>query len=113
VAAFDHLRDRATTAELLRRRAAGLTARQEKMLSRWGYPYVFDDFRFHMTLTSRLSRAEQMAVMDVLAPWVQELNREPLVLDALTVCVQRKANGLFTPLSRHGFDGSVRRYDGE
>ena len=35
--------------------AAGLTPEQDAMLLRWGYPYVFDTWFFHMTLTRRLS----------------------------------------------------------
>ena len=34
--------------ELSRRRAGGLTDRQESLLVRWGYPYVFEEFRFHL-----------------------------------------------------------------
>lgn len=41
-------------AELRRRRAAGLDAREEALLQRWGYPYVLDAFRFHLTLTGPL-----------------------------------------------------------
>lgn len=48
-----------TEAELARRRAASLTPRQERNLRDWGYPYVFEDFAFHMTLTRRLTPAEQ------------------------------------------------------
>ena len=40
--------------ELDRRRRAGLTTAQNDYLAAWGYPYVFDEFRFHMTLTGRL-----------------------------------------------------------
>ncbi|HEU0221696.1 MAG TPA: DUF1045 domain-containing protein, partial [Paracoccaceae bacterium] len=40
--------------ELARRRQAGLTARQEAMLVRWGYPYVMEEFHFHLTLTGNL-----------------------------------------------------------
>ena len=32
---------------------------QDAMLVRWGYPYVFDTWFFHMTLTRRLSDAEK------------------------------------------------------
>ena len=39
--------------ELARRRAAGLTAAQDALLARWGYPYVMDEFRMHLTLTGR------------------------------------------------------------
>ena len=42
-------------AELARRRRAGLTPQQDAMLVRWGYPYVFDTWFFHMTLTRRLT----------------------------------------------------------
>jgi hypothetical protein len=39
--------------ELARRHAASLSARQSALLERWGYPYVLDEFRFHMTLGAR------------------------------------------------------------
>jgi len=32
------------------------------MLTRWGYPYVFDTWFFHMTLTRRLSPREHAAI---------------------------------------------------
>jgi putative phosphonate metabolism protein len=41
-----------------RRLAAELTDRQRDHLDRWGYPYVFQDFRFHMTLTGPLADEE-------------------------------------------------------
>ena len=47
-----------TQAELAKRRKAQLSSTQEKMLSRWGYPYVMSEWRFHMTLTRRLDRSE-------------------------------------------------------
>ena len=36
------------------RRTIGLSERQTGNLDRWGYPFVFDDFRLHLTLTGRL-----------------------------------------------------------
>lgn len=55
---FDRYRRPSTDAELDRRRTKGLTDRQEAYLARWGYPYVGEDFRFHYTLTSRLSETD-------------------------------------------------------
>ena len=40
--------------ELLRRRSAGLSLAKDSMLLRWGYPFVLDHFRFHMSLTGPL-----------------------------------------------------------
>lgn len=54
VVEFDEFRRPADAAELARRRGAGLTARQDELLLRWGYPYVLEQWRFHLTLTGRL-----------------------------------------------------------
>jgi hypothetical protein len=34
------------------RRAAGRTKSEQQNIARWGYPFVMDDWRFHMTLSS-------------------------------------------------------------
>ncbi len=57
VRATDKHRLPPSEAELARRRAAGLTAEEEALLQRWGYPYVMQRWRFHMTLTDRQGRA--------------------------------------------------------
>ncbi len=56
---LDAFRAPISSAELARRRASGLTAEQDALLMRWGYPYVFDEWFFHMTLTRRLSLREK------------------------------------------------------
>lgn len=59
VAHLDPFRAPPSDAELARRRRAGLTPQQDAMLRRWGYPYVFETWFFHMTLTRRLNAAEK------------------------------------------------------
>lgn len=44
-----------TDAEFARRRPERLTARQRELLDAFGYPYVHDEFRMHMTLTDALA----------------------------------------------------------
>jgi hypothetical protein len=56
---FDGFRAPLTGADRSRRLAAHLTARQIGHVERWGYPYVFEDFQFHMTLTGALSADRQ------------------------------------------------------
>jgi hypothetical protein len=51
---FDRFRQPPSAEELAGRRRAGLTARQETLLQIWGYPYVMDEFRFHLTLTGKI-----------------------------------------------------------
>lgn len=42
-------------AELARRRRAPLTPEQDALLVRWGYPWVLDHFRFHLSLTGDIA----------------------------------------------------------
>lgn len=53
------LREQPGAADLARRLEAPLTARQRELLTQWGYPYVFDEFRFHMTLSDSLDDARE------------------------------------------------------
>lgn len=51
--------------ELQRRRAGGLTPMEDALLLRWGYPFVLERFRFHMSLTGSLSET-QLSVVDAM-----------------------------------------------
>ncbi len=59
---FDRFRAPLTQGEIARRNPEKLTERQRGHLERWGYPYVFEEFSFHMTLTSRVHGEEASAV---------------------------------------------------
>ena len=54
VAALDPLRAPLNEAERAKRRPERLSPRGRALLDRWGYPHVFEEFRFHMTLTDAL-----------------------------------------------------------
>jgi putative phosphonate metabolism protein len=56
---LDPFRAPTSDVELARRRRANLSAVQDAMLVRWGYPYVFSTWFFHMTLTRRLTAEEK------------------------------------------------------
>ncbi|MFV0409115.1 MAG: DUF1045 domain-containing protein [Paracoccus sp. (in: a-proteobacteria)] len=51
---LDPLRAPLIEAELVRRNPSRLSPRQRQLLMQWGYPYVCDEFRFHMTLSDPL-----------------------------------------------------------
>jgi putative phosphonate metabolism protein len=63
VTAFDGFRRPPTPEERRKRLAGSLSARQIDNLDRWGYPYVFDDFRFHMTLTGPVAADRRGAIV--------------------------------------------------
>ena len=59
VAELDDLRAAPDAAELARRRKSPLHPVQDALRERWGYPYVFGEWFFHMTLTRRLNDVER------------------------------------------------------
>jgi putative phosphonate metabolism protein len=68
VTEVDAFRAPPAEAELNRRRAAKLSEVQEAHLARWGYPYVLDQFQFHVTLAGRLSPGDFAMLEAALAP---------------------------------------------
>lgn len=85
VQGLDHFRLPPTEAELARRRRAGLSARQEELLQRWGYPYVGPEFRFHLTLTGPVDPAHAGAVAEALRPLTAPFEA-PLPVSSVALC---------------------------
>ena len=83
---FDRFRAPMTTEERDRRLLAPLSARQIGQVDAWGYPFVFDDFRFHMTLTGPMPDGARKAALDWLS---SEFKRRPsaarLVIDQIVI----------------------------
>ena len=104
VRALDPFRAEPDAEELARRRAAGLDARQEALLLRWGYPYVMEAFRFHVTLSGPLGEAEAAAVEVALGPALEPLLPRPFALDALTL-MGEGADGFFREIGRFALAG--------
>lgn len=100
---LDAFRRPASAAELARRRNAGLTGRQEAMLARWGYPYVKDEFRFHMTLTGDLAPDQAADLTLKMAPLLPPLPA-PFILDQIAL-VGERPDGRFELLHRYALSG--------
>lgn len=103
VTAFEPFRAPLSEADLARRLKAPLSEPQRAHLARWGYPYVFDEFRFHMTLTGpieddgmRTEAARSLA--ELYAPIAA-----PMAVDAITVEVQPARDQRFRVLERVAF----------
>lgn len=104
VTAFDASRA-PMPAEERARRARGLDQRHLAHLDRWGYPYVLDTFRFHMTLSERLSEADAALVRRTLDPLAAAVCRDPVRVDAVTLFVQQAAGAPFVVDRRFPFGG--------
>lgn len=96
VQAFDDFRAPPTEAELEKRLKADLSKSQKALLEKWGYPYVMEAFRFHMTLTDRLEKVERKAVQTALTAQAKEdLDAKAWVLDTITLMRQKDAGEPF------------------
>ena len=109
VAEFDAFRRPAGEAELARRRAAGLSARQDELLRRWGYPYVMEQGRFHLTLTGRVTdRVERAVILDELRRRFAAFIGQPLAVRDICVFRQPAPGRPFTVLARFRLGGGRR-----
>jgi len=86
--------------EVARRRASGLSAEQEAMLQRWGYPYVFDSWFFHMTLTRRLSGPEKAVFMPAAKAWLAPALEVPRQVVDLAIFTQAGPDAAFNIAER-------------
>lgn len=103
VTGLDAFRAPAGADELARRRAAGLTPTQDAHLQRWGYPYVFDEFRFHLTLTGKLPEDQIPHWQEVATRLLPDLPT-PFVIDSIAL-VGERADGRFELIQRYPLRG--------
>lgn len=94
----------AMTAEELARRATGLTPRQTRLLDRWGYPFVMEEFRFHITLSGRLAPEDMPATRTALEAHLSPALAEAVPINALSLCGE-DAEGRFHLLTRFPLTG--------
>jgi putative phosphonate metabolism protein len=96
VKAFDRFRSPLTEAEIERRNPDSLSAEEFRNLCQWGYPYVFDAFRFHMTLTGRVGEPEAGRVRGALDQVFGSALAGPVPVDGLALFVEPEAGAPFT-----------------
>lgn len=83
VEGLDTLRAPLTAAEIARRRPERLSERQRALLDRYGYPYVMEQFQFHLTLSGPLMPAEQAVLLPLARQHFATCLPTPFVIDAL------------------------------
>lgn len=82
---FEVFRAPMSTKDRAARASRNLTPRQLELLDAYGYPYVFDAFRFHMTLSDRMGEADAREIGQAAATWFGPVLDEPMVLDRLSL----------------------------
>ncbi|HHB76794.1 MAG TPA: DUF1045 domain-containing protein, partial [Desulfobulbus sp.] len=109
---FDCFRAPLTLIEQARRKAAILTEKELQYLESWGYPHVFDRYRFHITLTSRLTdRQEVNQVFNLLEQTFSDVLNKKVLFDGISLLVEPGPGKKLRLLQRFPLDGPL--LDGE
>ncbi len=102
---FEPFRAPLNEAELARRRQADLSPRQDALLQAWGYPYVDDEFRFHVTLSGALRLGELVRLEKILSKAIDPLLPRPFVMRELCLFGE-DMQGRFHLIERFPLTGS-------
>lgn len=97
---FERFRAPLTGDDRRRRLKSPLTARQIEHLDRWGYPYVSEEFRFHMTLTGGLPAEKRQAVLTFLQAEFAKLELVSHAIAHIALFRQERSDARFVIL-RH------------
>ena len=100
---LDPFRAPLTAAEIARRNPDALTPRQRGYLNAYGYPYVLDAFRFHMTLSSRTDEATAEAIAAARRTDFEAILDQGLTFDGLSIFRQASVSEPFRLLNRYLF----------
>jgi putative phosphonate metabolism protein len=92
---FDSFRAALTAEDRARRKPEKLSERQRDYLDRWGYPYVMEEFRFHMTLTGRLDAERRGPILEMLRARFATLRIDALAIDRIALFKQDDAKTRF------------------
>lgn len=99
---FDRFRAPPLAAETERRLASCLTPRQQVLMAEWGYPYVLDEFRFHITLTDGIADDWlRRQLVDALDDLFAAVLAQPLVIADLCLFAQTDRKEPFRLIDRY------------
>lgn len=102
---FERFRAALNAQELAKRQPEKLDNIHRHNLEQWGYPYVFDQFRFHMTLTGAVPEQEQAHVRDMLDVFFAPVLSEPVKINNLALFTQPHTDASFEVHSLHPLTG--------
>jgi putative phosphonate metabolism protein len=100
---FEPFRAALTPDEIARRPLHRLSERQRRQLESFGYPYVFADFGFHMTLTERLAPPDKAVLLPRLQTLGRPLGAEPFSVDAIAIYEEPTPGADFIMSGRYPF----------
>jgi hypothetical protein len=106
VMAFEPFRAPLSPAERERRLRAPLTPRQKELVDAYGYPYVLEQFQFHMTISDRLPVERREPLLAEARDWFGDVLLTPPVLDRLVLFEEPEPGAVFRRLEDYPLLGA-------
>jgi putative phosphonate metabolism protein len=104
---FEPFRAEMSVKDRAARASKGLSDRQLEMLDAYGYPYVFSEFRFHMTLTDKLDEKDAADIASAATTWFGPVLDDSLTLDRLTLFHEPDAGKPFRRIADFKLGGAA------
>lgn len=106
---FEPYRAPLTEADIQRRNPEKLSSAQLANLHRWGYPYVLDEFRFHMTLTGPIEPADSDRVEQAIHTFFDPVLSEPVDVRNIALFIEDESGAPFRVHSLHPLGPAEQR----
>ena len=100
VSEIDRFRHRSEKQDALKYSHKNLSDYQQFILKKWGYPYLFDAFSFHLTLSQPLDQPSLCALQMIAFDYAQDAIEKRAVFDQIALCGERR-DGFFELISLH------------
>ncbi|MBP1858607.1 DUF1045 domain-containing protein [Rhizobium herbae] len=106
---FSPFRASLSEADMARRKPEQLSDVMRRNLLEWGYPYVFESFRFHMTLTGPVPAERQASMKRLLEQSFAPFIGKPLTVASLALFIEPERGAPFTVHSLLPLGGTSKR----
>ena len=97
---FDKFRAPLSDNDIEKRRRNRLTLQQDALMLRWGYPYVMQEFKFHMTLTGPLAHDKIDEIERRVNSMFHNFLDQPLNINSLSLLGEEEGSGRFHVIER-------------
>lgn len=106
---FEPFRAPLSATDIQRRKPDELPPRLRDNLMTWGYPYVFEAFRFHMTLTGRVPEEKTSAMAALIKETFAPFTGRPLTIGGIALFAEEARGAPFTVHSVAPLQGAANR----
>ena len=93
---FEPFRVQLSETDIARRNPERLTVRQREYLTAWGYPYVFEEFQFHLTLTGPVPDDMRSIMRRTLEAAFDDFIGKPLAVSTVALFIETHRGAPFT-----------------